>query len=67
MLLEMSKTRLEKGFELKPKMFCGNASQESAMSIRNLLKGRQITGNGRAQPVEEIFTNDLTKGRVYDG
>jgi hypothetical protein len=53
--LEMSKSRLEKGFELKPNMFCGNASQEGAMSIRDLVQGRQITGSGRVQPFEEVF------------
>src|SRR5260370_34026279 len=61
--LEMSKTRLGKGFELKPNMFCGNARQESAMSIRDLVKSRQITGSGRAQPFEEIF--QLHHRRVY--
>ncbi len=61
--LEMSKTRLEKGFELKPNMFCGNARQESAMSIGDLVKGRHITGSGRAQPFEEIFR--LHHRRVY--
>src|SRR5712671_2810312 len=61
--LEMSKTRLEKGFELKPNMFCGNTRQESAMSIGDLVKGRHITGSGRAQPFEEIFR--LHHRRVY--
>ena len=61
--LEMSKTRWEKGFELKPNMFCGSANQESAMSIRDMVKGRQITGSGRAQPFEEIFR--LHHRRVY--
>ena len=59
----MSKTRLEKGFELKPNMFCGNASQESAMSIRDLIKSRQIAGSGPTQLFEEIFR--LHHRRVY--
>jgi RNA polymerase sigma-70 factor (ECF subfamily) len=44
-------------------MFCGNASQESAISIRDLFKGQQITGSGRPQSFEEIFR--LHHRRVY--
>ena len=61
--LEMSKTRLEKGLELKPSMFSGDASLERSMAIRDLVKGRQVTGSGRAQPFEEIFR--LHHRRVY--
>ena len=51
------------GFRTQTNMLCGNASQESAMSIRDLVKSRQITGSGRAQPFEEIF--QLHHRRVY--
>src|SRR3989441_13265662 len=44
-------------------MFCANARQESAISIGDLVKGRHITGSGRAQPFEEIFR--LHHRRVY--
>ncbi len=51
------------GFRTQTNMLCGNASQESAMSIRDLVKSRQITGSGRVQPFEEIF--QLHHRRVY--
>jgi len=51
------------GFRTQTNMLCGNVSQESAMSIRDLVKSRQITGSGRAQPFEEIFR--LHHRRVY--
>ena len=46
---------MEEGFRTQTNMLCGNAIQESAMSIRDRVKGRQVTGSGRAQSFEEVF------------
>jgi len=54
---------MEDVFRTQTKVLCGDASQQRAMSMNDLVKGRQSADSGQTQPFEEIF--QLHHRRVY--
>ena len=54
---------MEDVFRTQTKVLCRDASQQRAMSMNDLVKGRQSADSGQTQPFEEIF--QLHHRRVY--